>query len=158
MPLITGGPFLSINVDLTSKRVLQSSLAIAPRSSAISFTRTDKIYGNMRMWIQSGIGTPPLYRVQATCSAFAITDGFSQIYVNATNINLIGTGDESDPRIEFSLEFIGTVLDAALNATGNPSITAFIETTLIFLSPQAQHQVSLRELCNIFKSGIYPSQ
>ena len=160
MPFITAGPFFSIDVDITQKRALQSSTSIAPRSLPINFTRNDYVYGNVRMWKQSGLQNPPLYRVQANASALALTDGLSQIICNSTNLALIGTGDESDPRLEFYMSILGTVLDGLLNATGNQSINAFLEINLLFPAPvgQQQHEIAIREPCNIFKSGIYPSQ
>jgi hypothetical protein len=152
---ITSGPLLKFDIDLTSKRVLQSSLGISPRSLPINFSYNDKIYANMRMWIQSGI-QPPLYRVQAGCSNLGITDGSSLVYVQATGIALIGLGDESDPRIEFYMQFNSANLQTALRASGNQSITAFLEANITFLDHGGQYEVAIREMCNIFKSGLYP--
>jgi hypothetical protein len=124
---------LEIIVDWTSKRILQSITAAAPRSVPLSFTKGDNLVGNLYAVYQSGDPITPIYRLTANPGYIKITDGKAVVYAQATGA-FNNVSDPNNPRISFHLNVGSKAIDDALIG-GALSLNAFVEVQLSISSP-----------------------
>jgi hypothetical protein len=159
IPAITKGQLLTLVLDMTARRTVNSILSTTPRIGTLVFTRGDTLKGTITTVQQSGSLNPVYWIVNIPTYNIALTNGADFVYATAAGWEALG--GVADPRQVFDLDVSGAPLDAALHQTSGSSISAFLEIQIASFpvgegSAYPQDQYIIREPATIFKTALNP--
>jgi len=157
-PPVLNNPYgLQLVAELQTRKLLASTASTSALANPIVMMRGDLLKCTVRFVTLSGVTNPPLYRVDANTTLIHLGDGKQTVYVNATGIAHVGTGDEGDPRMDFTLSLTGAPLDAALTASGQDFITALLQINALVAFPTPSNNwTTVRQPVTIYQTDLYP--
>jgi hypothetical protein len=149
---------LQLYIDVSQRRTLNDPSSSQPHSAYV-FSRGDTLKGSLYAFYPTGQSNPMWYLLNVPTFELALTDGASKVYATATGWESLGGG--TTPHQSFDLDVTGTALDAALTATTNQSINAFLEIHLVGMpvsegSSYPQDAYMIRDQAVIYKTALNP--